>query len=168
MKNLLKKLQLHSEILEDVTGQVLTKGWTVAPATTSPNAAAVTGYGNAPYEFTTYVPGDFTDVKLINLEGFVLSLYRAPTLLRTITAAATVGAQTINKPAGTVNFAAAAASLVVTNSLVTANSIVLCVIRTADTQFTFIKSVVCAAGSFTITANAAANAETSVWFVVFN
>lgn len=151
-----------------VTWQVLTKWGIVAPTTTAPNAAAVTGYGNAPYDLSGYVPGDFTDVKLINLEAFVLSRYSAPTLLRTITAAATVGAQTINKPAGTVNFAAAAASLIVTNSLVTADSIVLCVIRTADTQFTFIKSVVCAAGSFTITANAAANAETSVWFVVFN
>lgn len=166
MKSLFKLLK--KETLEDVSGQTLTKGSSTAPTTTSPNATAVTGYGNAPYEMATYVPGDFTDVKLINLEAFLLSRYNAPTFLRTITAAATTGAQTINKPAGTVNFAAWASSLVVTNSLVTANSIVLCTIRAADSSFTFIKSVVCAAGSFTITANAAANAETSVWFVVFN
>ena len=35
---------------------------------------------------------------------------------KTITAAGTTGAQTINKPMGSVNFATAAASLVVTNS----------------------------------------------------
>lgn len=89
-------------------------------------------------------------------------------LERTITAAGTTGAQTINKIAGTVNFAAAATSVVVTNSLVTTSSIILCVIRTADSTFTSIKSVVPASGSFTITANAAATAETSVGFVVTN
>lgn len=88
-------------------------------------------------------------------------------LLRTVTAGGTTGAQTINKPAGTVNFAAAATTLVVTNSLVSTTSIVYCVIRTADTTAT-IKNVVCAAGSFTITLGAAATAETSVGFLVTN
>lgn len=86
---------------------------------------------------------------------------------KTITSAGTTGAQTINKLAGTVNFAAAASSLVVTNSLVTANSIVLCTIRTNDGT-ALIKNVVPTAGSFTITLNAAATAETSVGFLVIN
>lgn len=87
---------------------------------------------------------------------------------RTITAGGTTGAQTINKPAGTVNFAAAAASLVVTNSLVTSTSLIFPVIRTADATCTFVKSVVAGAGTFTITMNAACTAETSVGFMVTN
>lgn len=85
----------------------------------------------------------------------------------TNTAGGTTGAQTINKPSGTVNFAAAATTLVVTNSFVSANSIVIAVVRTADATAT-IKSVVPASGSFTITLGSAATAETSVGFVVFN
>lgn len=86
---------------------------------------------------------------------------------KTITAAGTTGAQTINVASGTVNFAAAATTLVVTNSLVATTSIVLCVIRTNDST-ALIKNVIPAAGSFTIRLNAAATAETSVGFVVFN
>lgn len=86
---------------------------------------------------------------------------------QTITAGGTTGAQTINKPVGTVNFAASASSLVVTNSLVTTSSTIHCVIRTNDTTAT-IKNVVPAAGSFTIRLNAAATAETSVGFFVIN
>lgn len=86
---------------------------------------------------------------------------------RTITAGGTTGAQTINKIAGTVNLAAAATSLVVTNSLVTTSSIVHCVVRTNDTT-AILKNVVCASGSFTILLNAAATAETSVGFIVLN
>lgn len=88
-------------------------------------------------------------------------------LERTITAAGTTGAQTINKMSGTVNFAAGASTLVVTNSLVGTSSIVYCVVRTNDTTAT-IKNVVPAAGSFTITLSAAATAETSVGFFVTN
>jgi len=86
---------------------------------------------------------------------------------KTVTAAGTTGAQTINKTAGTVNFAAAATSLVVTNSLVTANSIVICTVGTNDAT---LKSVcaVAGAGSITLTANAAATAETRVNFLVIN
>jgi len=86
---------------------------------------------------------------------------------KTVTAAGTTGAQTINKNAGTVNFAAAATSLVVTNSRVTANSIVIATVATDDTTM---KSViaVAGAGSFTLTANAAATAETRVNWLVIN
>ena len=86
---------------------------------------------------------------------------------KTITAAGTTGAQTINKTTGRVNFAAAATSLVVTNSLVTANSIIHCTVATNDTTM---KSASCvpAAGSFTIRGNAAPTAETAVAFTVTN
>ncbi len=86
---------------------------------------------------------------------------------QTITAGGTTGAQTINKPAGTVNFAAAATTLVVTNSLVTTSSTIYCSVRTNDTT-AFIKNVIPAAGSFTIRLEAAATAETSVGFFVIN
>jgi hypothetical protein len=86
---------------------------------------------------------------------------------KTVTAAGTTGAQTISKNAGTVNFAAAATSLVVTNTLVTANSIIICTVGTNDTTMKSV-SAVAAAGSFTIYSNAAATAETRVNFIVIN
>jgi len=86
---------------------------------------------------------------------------------KTVTAGGTTGAQTISKNAGTVNFAAAATSLVVTNTLVTANSIIICTVGTNDTTMKSV-SVVAGSGSFTIHANAAATAETRVNFIVIN
>jgi hypothetical protein len=85
----------------------------------------------------------------------------------TNTAGGTTGNQTINKPSGTVNFAAAATAITVTNSTCSANSIVLAVVRTNDSTAT-IKNVVPAAGSFVITLTAGATAETSVGFLVLN
>jgi len=86
---------------------------------------------------------------------------------KTITAVATTGAQTINKSSGRVNFAAAATSLVVTNSLCTANSIIHCTIATNDTTATGMR-VVAAAGSFTIHMLTAPTAETAVNFLLTN
>ena len=88
-------------------------------------------------------------------------------LPKTITAAGTTGAQTINKSSGSVNFAAAATSLVVTNSLVTTNSVIVATVGTNGTTMKTV-SAVAAAGSFTLNANAAATAETRVNFVVLN
>lgn len=99
----------------------------------------------------------------------VRSLY----LAKTITAGATTGAQTINKTAGSVNFAAGATSLVVTNSLVrtpsansNSGSIILTTVRTNDTTLKSVAAVCTANGSFTLHANAAATAETRVDFVL--
>ena len=86
---------------------------------------------------------------------------------KTVTATGTTGAQTISKNAGTVNFAAAATSLVVTNTLVTTSSIIICTVGTNDTTMKSV-SAVAAAGSFTLYANAAATAETRVNFIVIN
>lgn len=91
----------------------------------------------------------------------------AITLDRTITAGGTTGNQTINKIAGTVNIAAAGTTVTVTNSLVDANSIIFCVIRTNDNTAT-LKNVVPGAGSFVITLTAAATAEVSIGFMVTN
>ncbi|MES2983895.1 MAG: DUF2793 domain-containing protein [Pseudomonadota bacterium] len=102
-----------------------------------------------------------------NGTAWVVAVGGKPTLLATNTEAGTTGAQTINQPSGTVNVAAGASSLVVTNSVVGTASIVLAVVRTDDTT-AVIKNVVPAAGSFTIRLNAAATAETSVGFIVYN
>jgi hypothetical protein len=86
----------------------------------------------------------------------------------TNTATGTTGARTINKPSGTANIAAGGTSVTVTNSLVSASSIVYCVIRTNDANATAIKNVVPAAGSFTINLTTAPAAEISVGFIVYN
>lgn len=83
----------------------------------------------------------------------------------TLTAGGTTGAQTINKPAGRVNFAAAATSLVVTCDQVNTSCIVKAFVQTNDTTM---KSVVgvAASGSFTLYPNAAPMAETAVFFEI--
>lgn len=86
---------------------------------------------------------------------------------KTITAGGTTGDQTIDKQAGSVNFAAAATSLTVTNSYVTTNSVIIATVATNDTTMKSV-SVVAGAGSFVLHANAAANAETRVNFLVIN
>lgn len=81
----------------------------------------------------------------------------------TITAGGTTGAQTIDKPAGRVNFAAAATSLVVTNSLVDTSTLVFATAQTNDATCV-VKNVVPASGSFTINMTAGCTAETAVAF----
>jgi hypothetical protein len=93
----------------------------------------------------------------------VLSLY----LSKTITAAGTTGAQTINKASGSVNLAAAATSLVVTDSLVSTSSVILCTVGSNDTTCKSVQAVA-ASGSFTIYPNAAPTAETRVNFIITN
>jgi hypothetical protein len=85
----------------------------------------------------------------------------------TNTASGTTGAQTINKPTGSVNFAAGATSLTVTNSLVTTSSLIFCQVMTNDATATSAQAVG-GSGSFTITLNAAATAETKIAFWVIN
>ncbi len=85
----------------------------------------------------------------------------------TVTAGGTTGAQTINKISGSVNFAAAATTLVVTNSLVTTSSQVFVQVYGTDATFTSAR-VTLASGSFTITADVAPTAETKVGFFVIN
>jgi hypothetical protein len=86
---------------------------------------------------------------------------------KTITTAGTTGAQTINQTSGSVNFAIAATSLVVTNNLVTTSSVILATVASNDATIKSVQAVA-AAGSFTLYANAAATAETRVNFLVLN
>lgn len=87
--------------------------------------------------------------------------------LRTITTGGTTGDQTINKPAGTVNIAGGASTVTVTNSTVTASSIVFAIPRTNDATCS-VKNVVPAVGSFAINMTANCTGETSVGFLVTN
>ena len=96
-----------------------------------------------------------------------ISLTTNLTLPKTITSAGTTGAQTINKLTGTVNFAIGAASLVVTNSFVDANSVINCTIGTNDATMKSVQAIA-AAGSFTIYPNAVPTAETRVNFRLTN
>ncbi len=86
---------------------------------------------------------------------------------KTLTAGGTTGAQTINKPMGSVNFAGAATSLVVTNSLVTTSSVIQATLGTNDAT-AVLGGCVTASGSFTIFMKTAPTAETKVFFNVFN
>lgn len=83
-------------------------------------------------------------------------------------ASTTTGNVTANVPSGKVAFAAAATSVVITNTLIDASSKVYAAISqaSADTTLTALR-VVPAAGSVTIFANAAATATTLVdWAIL--
>lgn len=84
----------------------------------------------------------------------------------TNTAALTTGAQTINKISGTVNIAAGDSSVVITNSKVSASSLVIPFIRTNDATAR-IKNAVPGNGSVTIRTTPV-TAETSIGFLVIN
>lgn len=106
-------------------------------------------------------------VRLADDSDYAIIAAKELDLDKTITAGGTIGAQTINKSAGTVNFAAAATSVVVTNSLVTANSIIIATVATND-NLMFSVQAVAGSGSFTLYPDAAPFAETRVNFLVIN
>lgn len=111
--------------------------------------------------------GDGIKVRVNGVVRFTFTTDGGLTVDGTNTAAGTTGAQTINKMSGSVNFAAAATTLVVTNSLCTTTSKIFCTILTNDTT-ALIKNVIPASGSFTIRLNVAPTAETRVGFWIIN
>ena len=155
-----------SPILFYLGGSVTTalhpSGVGIGIASTTPSARLdVRSAGNqSTTDIANLENSDGADVLRIRSDG-------KNTYWATNTASGTTGARTINRPSGTVNFAAGATSLVVTNSLCTTSSIVFAVVRTNDTTAD-IKNVVPGAGSFTINLGAAATAETSVGFFIIN
>lgn len=78
-----------------------------------------------------------------------------------------VGNVTINKAAGRVNVEAGQSSVIVTNSLCTANAEVFAVVATMDASSS-VKSVTPSAGSFQIILNIPATAQTAVSFFIVN
>ncbi len=129
----------------------------------------VTSGGNGTNLTITDSSSGFNFANTANTGRFGLTSIRDYLVQRTVTAAATVGDQAINKPFGTVNFAAGAGTsgITVTNSTVGATSIVFATVRTNDATCT-VKNVVPAAGSFVIRMTANCTAETSVGFFVTN
>lgn len=78
---------------------------------------------------------------------------------------ATIGDVTLNKPSGRVNVSASASTITVTNSFVSADSLVIAVVAQDDATAQ-VKNVVAGSGSFVINLTAAATANTAVNFVV--
>jgi hypothetical protein len=111
----------------------------------------------------TLSPSTLTDSVSI---GGIVSLSKSIKFTATNTTTGTTGNQTINLPSGSVNFAAGAQTLTVTNSLVTVDSHVLCVVETDDATADGIKCVTVSGGSFVIKLRAACTAETRVSFWV--
>jgi len=83
-------------------------------------------------------------------------------------ASGTPGNATQNTPRGRAAFAGTASTCVITNSEVTADSVVMVILETAnDATLTFIRGVAPGAGSFTVTGNAAATGTVIFrWFIV--
>ena len=84
------------------------------------------------------------------------------------TVTGTVGAVTISKPSGRAIIAAAATSVVVTNTRATANAKCLANLQANDATALYVRSCVTSAGSLTITVSAAATANLPVDFVLIN
>jgi hypothetical protein len=81
----------------------------------------------------------------------------------------TPGNVTNNSPSGRASFAAAASSVVVTNSNVSANSIIqITLLGAADATLDRVVGVTVAAGSFTVIGNAAATAAKGFMFTIIN
>jgi len=87
---------------------------------------------------------------------------------KTITPSGITGPQTINTPAGSVNFAANTTSLIVTNNLVQGPDItrVNCHINSQDST-AVLDSTLIGVGNFTIRMSVPPSAETIVSFLVF-
>lgn len=80
----------------------------------------------------------------------------------------TPGNTTINTPTGKAAIAAAASSCVVTNSSVLTTSVIDVTLVSNDATATTIRVTAQSAGSFTVTANAAATGNTAFTFQVVN
>ncbi len=81
---------------------------------------------------------------------------------------ATAGDRTVNAQRGKNAFAQSASAVTVTNNRVTANSLVLCSLERIDATLVSILTVVPGAGSFVVTGNTTATADTKFGWVVIN
>jgi hypothetical protein len=137
-------------VINDIGNLILTDGTVKFGVTTlvsAGNALDVNNLANAlTYWRFSQADGSLSspnNYSLGNISGRIGKIYLD------YTNTATVGAVTINKAVMRVNIAAAGTSVVVTNSLVTAASLVLCNAVTNDATAR-VTSVVPAAGSFTL------------------
>jgi hypothetical protein len=164
-----------SDVLVDDDGVLMTPGDFVTQGEEPGSIQLADGDSTAPETVTLTAPEDITTSFVQQLPsakgtGFLWGEVVGSVVVeywdrRTVTAGGTTGAQTINRPYGSVNFAAAATSLVVTNSLVSTSSVIVATVATNDTTMKTVLAVA-GSGSFTLHANAAATAETRVNFLV--
>ena len=108
-----------------------------------------------------------TSVSVKEVQGGSIALGADIKLGPTLMPAGKTGNQTINKSSGQVRIAAAGTTVTVTDSLVTAKSIIMAMVASNDTTAQ-VKNVVPTAGSFTINMVAGVTAETPISFVIFN
>lgn len=159
---------IYNPTLKNAKLGTITSG-TLTNATGLPISTGVSGLGTgvatALAAATNAAGGVLTGNSTVQVNVLTLLSDFRPT--KTVTAAGTTGAQTINKTTGTVNFAAGATTLVVTNSFASTSSVILVTVYGTDATATSAR-VTKASGSFTITLNAAATAETAVGFMVTN
>ena len=101
---------------------------------------------------------------VVKLTAVLEAVLVAQGIATTSSAALTTGNQVQNLRSGVVSFAPSASSVVVTNSLVNANSKIFAVIEqaAADGSLVYIARIVPAAGSFTIYGNTTATAALPV------
>lgn len=83
----------------------------------------------------------------------------------TVIAAGSAGSTTIHRRTGRVNMAAGASVLVVTNKLVTDNSVIIATVGSNDSTLKSV-SAVSNSGYFVLYGNAAATAETRISFLL--
>lgn len=129
-----------------------TGAFTTLSASSTVSGTGFSNYMAAPPSIGTTTPGI---VKTSNLQATFTDSSGTP------------GNVTNNSPRGRVAVAAAASTVVVTSSLVTAASTILVSLGGADATLTSVR-VTPAAGSFTVTGNAAATGNTALDFLVVN
>lgn len=78
------------------------------------------------------------------------------------------GAVTINKPSGQAAVAAGAAVVTITNNTVTTSSIIYIAVQQSDATCNSVRTIIPAAGSFTVTLNTTCTSATKIGFIVFN
>lgn len=158
-----------------IFGELIAKDLSTKDGTWSVSAAGDTdmdgdllakSLGTQTATFGVTEAGDLSATSLSNKTGtWNVDIHGKMTMASTETA--TIGAVTINKPAGVVIVASGQSSVVVTNSLASATCIPYVVLLDA-TDDVEIKAVVRASGHFTIHLTDVTTGDRKVGFVIFN
>lgn len=154
---------LRSDLLASYTSAPLVVEGNVADGATAIGVkiSNITSLSNAGAKIAAFYPN--------NAVSEVLAIHKSGKLIVDSTdESGTPGDATINKPSGIVAIAAGQSAVTVTNSLVSATSVVMAVLQQVDGTLTQILTVVPGPGSFVVTGNAAATAATKVAFWVLN
>jgi hypothetical protein len=162
------KGELHATPVQFMVSGTHGSGSNISGADLALQAGLPTGSGNGgAIIFKGALAGSSSSTRQTSEEWARISTLGVLAFPATMTAGGTTGAQTINKVSGSVNFAAGATSLVVTNNKVSTNSIVIPVVMTNDATMKGATAEV-TAGSFTLRPDAAPTGEVKVGFVVLN